>query len=300
MKSMRFTNEKQILLLLSIPFVLLIIALYYVPLFGWVYTFFDYKPGIPITKTAFVGLEHFKEIFSSTSDLGTIIVNTLSMNFLNILAMPIPVLFAIIINEVKNERYRKVIQTSATLPNFISWVTVYALAFSIFSSEGQVNQLMDLLGFDFQTRILSNTDATWFFQTFITLWKTVGWNAIIYIAAIAGIDPQLYDAVKVDGASKLQTICHVVIPGIMPTFMVLLLLSIGHMFSSNFDQYFVFYNSVIADKIEVLDYFAYRSGIIMNDYPLGTAISMAKSIVSVILIFFANGLSKKLRGQGII
>jgi putative aldouronate transport system permease protein len=138
------------------------------------------------------------------------------------------------------------------------------------------------------------------FQTGLTIWKTLGWNAIIYIAAMAGIDGELYDAAKVDGANRLRTIWHITVPGIMPTFLVLLLLNVSNMLAASFDQYFVFYNPLVAGKIEVLDYYVYRMGIIVGDYPLATAVGIFKTLVSVALLFSVNQISKKLRDQSLI
>jgi putative aldouronate transport system permease protein len=288
------------LFLLSIPFIILMCLFNYFPVYGWVYAFFDYKPGIRLSATPFVGFEHFKEIIVSSPDLINALINTLAMNFLNILASPLAIVFAVMINEVKSARFKKFVQTFSTLPNFISWVLVFSLAFSIFSSEGLVNSALSKLGLTTTINPLGNESITWFFQAGLTIWKTLGWSAIIYIAAIAGIDGELYDAAKVDGANRLRTIWHITVPGIMPTFLVLLLLNISNMLSSSFDQYFVFYNPLVAGKIEVLDYFVYRMGIVVGDYPLATAVGIFKTLVSVVLLFSVNQISKKVRGQSLI
>ncbi len=288
------------LIIWCLPFIALVIAFSYVPLFGWLYAFFDYQIGIPLFKNQFEGFKNFIEIFNSTGEIYGVLINTLAMNFLNLLVSPLPVIFAIMLNEIRNPVFKRITQTVTTIPNFISWIIVYSLAFSMFSSEGVVNQLLDALHSNITVDWMNNMEATWYFQTAIGIWKSLGWTSIIYIAAMTGIDSSLYDAAKVDGAGFLSQVRHITIPGIMPTFIVLMLLSIANMVSSNFDQYFVFYNSVVAEKIEVVDYYAYRIGFMMNDYSLGTAVSATKSVVSVTLLFFVNYLSKITRGESII
>jgi putative aldouronate transport system permease protein len=288
------------LFLLSTPFIVLMILFNYFPIYGWVYAFFDYKPGIRLASTPFAGFKHFKEIIDFSPDLRNALYNTLAMNFLNILLSPLAIVFAVMLNEMRSVRYKKFIQTFSTLPNFISWVLVYALAFAVFSDEGLVNTALVKLGVGHSVDPLGNVSITWYFQAAITIWKGLGWSAIIYIAAILGIDSEQYDAAKVDGANRFRTIWHITVPGIMPTFLVLLLLNISNMLSSSFDQYFVFYNPLVADKIEVLDYYVYRSGIKIGDYPYATAVGMFKTLVSIVLLFTVNYISKRVRGQNMI
>lgn len=301
MTSLKRIKKRDInLILWSLPFVSFVFAFSYVPLFGWLYAFFDYQIGIPLFKNPFEGFGNFIEIFNSTGEIYSVLLNTLAMNFLNLLVSPLPIIFAIMLNEIRNPLFKRVTQTVTTIPNFISWIIVYALAFSMFSTEGAVNQMLEALHLNISIDWMNNAEATWYFQTAVGIWKTTGWTSIIYIAAMAGIESSLYDAAKVDGAGFLSQVRHITLPGILPTFIVLMLLSIANMVSSNFDQYFVFYNSVVADKIEVIDYYSYRIGLMMNDYSLGTAISATKSLISVTLLFFVNYISKITRGESII
>jgi ABC-type polysaccharide transport system permease subunit len=227
--------------------------------------------------------------------------NTLAMSFLSVACSVLPIVFAIMITELRFSFVGKIVQSATTLPNFISWVIVYSLAYTMFSSDGVVNQILLNIGvISRPTNILGNNGAVWMFQTALGVWKTLGWNAIIYLAAIAGIDDELYDAADIDGAGRLGKIRYITLPGVAPTFFVLLLLAISNILSAGFEQYLVFYNSLVADKIEVIDYYVYRIGIITNDYSYGTAIGMTKSVVSVLLLFLANLLSKKVRGSSII
>lgn len=294
-------NNRLALLLMVFPFVILVFMFSYIPLFGWIYAFFDYKPGIPLTKSAFVGLKYFALAVSEGSELGNIISNTLILSFLNILMSPLPVIFAISLIEVKNELFKKIIQTTTTLPYFVSWVIVFSVFYTLFSMEGQFNQLLMKIGLISEpTNVLGSNAAAWYVQTAVSVWKGLGWNSIIYIAAIAGINTELYDACKVDGAGRFRAIVHVTIPGVASTYFVLLLLGISNILSNGFDQFFMFYNAFVADKLEVLDYYVYRVGIAAGDYSYATALGISKTIISVILLFFSNSISKKIRGQSII
>lgn len=289
------------LLLLALPFTAFVAAFSYVPLFGWITAFVDYRPGIPLMESPFVGLKYLEILIQDWQTLSRVLRNTLAMSFLGILCAPLPAAFAIFLTELPSAKFKKVVQTTTTVPNFVSWIIVYSLAFNIFSIEGVFNQTALALGLISEpTNILANEDAVWFFQTALGVWKSIGWSAIIYFAAIAGIDGELYDAASVDGAGRLQKILHVTIPGISSTFIVLLLLSASNILSVGLDQYLVFYNSMVADRIEVIDYYVYRLGLITNDYSYATMVGILKTLVSVTLLFSINFLSKKTRGYGIV
>lgn len=301
-KGFRISQKEGLhLLLLALPFAAFVFAFSYVPLFGWVYAFIDYKPGISLMDSPFVGFKYFHILAQDWPTLVRVLRNTLAMSFLGILCAPLPAIFAIFLTEVPSTTFKKIVQTTTTIPNFVSWIIVYSLAFNIFSIEGVFNQVMLNLGIiSSPTNILANEDAVWLFQTALGIWKSIGWNAIIYFAAIAGIDAELYDAASVDGAGRFQKILHVTVPGISSTFIVLLLLSASNILSVGLDQYLVFYNSMVADKIEVIDYYVYRLGLITNDYSYATTVGILKTLVSITLLFSINCLSKKVRGYGIV
>lgn len=300
-KKKRIRKEGMILLLMALPFVAFVFAFCYVPLFGWIYAFFDYRPGIQLVHTKFVGLKYFLLMLNDGGDMLRVLRNTFVMAFLGILCSVVPVMFAIMVNEAPSKGFQKFIQTTTTLPNFVSWIIVFSLAFNLFSSDGLLNTLLLKAHLITQpTNILSNGSAVWFFQTALGLWKWTGWNAIIYLAAIAGIDRELYDAASVDGAGRFNRIIHITIPGLLSTYVVLLLLSTSNILSVGLDQYLVFYNSMVADKIEVLDYYVYRIGLVTNDYSYSIAIGISKTVISMILLFSINSISKKVRGNSII
>lgn len=291
-------------LLLAVPFLIYVFAFSYVPLVGWIYSVFDYKIGqkfLDFGSMVFVGLGNFQKLFTERSEVLRVLRNTLALSALGLLATPVPVVFAIMFNEIKNSKFKKIVQTATTLPNFISWIIVYGVAFAFFSVNGFVSVLMQKIGIQPPVMgILGDVDHTWVLQWILGIWKSFGWSAIIYIAAITGIDSELYDAAKVDGANKIQSILHITIPGIMPTYVVMFLLAVSNILSNGFDQYFMFYNPMVADKIEVLDYYVYKVGFYINDYSYSITLGMLKSILGIVLLFTANALSKKIRGDSIV
>ena len=289
---------------LAVPFLIYVFAFSYVPLVGWIYSVFDYKIGqkfLDFGSMVFVGLGNFQKLFTERSEVLRVLRNTLALSALGLLATPVPVVFAIMFNEIKNSKFKKIVQTATTLPNFISWIIVYGVAFAFFSVNGFVSVLMQKIGIQPPVMgILGDVDHTWVLQWILGIWKSFGWSAIIYIAAITGIDSELYDAAKVDGANKIQSILHITIPGIMPTYVVMFLLAVSNILSNGFDQYFMFYNPMVADKIEVLDYYVYKVGFYINDYSYSITLGMLKSILGIVLLFTANALSKKIRGESIV
>lgn len=294
-------SERTRLFFLGLPVIIMVFIFQYVPLFGWILAFFDYKPGIPMSRTPFVGLKFFELIFTSGTDLLAALINTLAFYMLNLITSPLPVIFAILLSEVTKTRFKRITQTVTTLPNFVSWVIVFSLSFAMFSNDGLLNQLLlNLKIIDEPTNLLGNSDIVWIFQTCIGIWKGLGWGAIIYLAAITAIDSELYDAAEVDGAGRFRKIMHITVPGVAPTFVVMLILGISNMLSVGMEQYLVFYNGLVADKITVLDLYLYRVGILGSDYSYSTALGMSKSLISILLLFIANSLAKKVRGYGIV
>jgi ABC-type polysaccharide transport system permease subunit len=289
------------LTLLALPFVAYIIAFSYVPLHGWLYALYDFRPALPLFDNDFVGLFNFRQIFSDLRNIRNSLLNTLTFFSLDILTSFIPVALAIMLSEVKLKWFKRLVQTVTTFPNFISWVIIFSFAFNLFSYEGLINQLALWINPNAQTTsILSDGGAVYWFQTALKLWKESGWKAIIYLAAIAGIDNELYDAASVDGAGRMRRIWHITLPGVSSTYFVLLLLAISNMLSVGLEQYMVFYNSFTAAKITVLDYYVFWLGLVKNDYSYAIAVGITKTFISLILLFSANWVAKKVRGEAII
>lgn len=294
------------LFLMILPFLILVFIFSYLPLWGWRYAFFDYSAGDTLSMDKWVGLKWFRAPFENAAtrlDILRVLRNTLAMSGLGILFSWLPMIFAVFLTEIKNSTTRRIIQTLTTIPNFISWVLVYAIAFCIFGTEGFVSSLMQKAGLWSQGKnMLMGDRFIWLKMWAWGTWKGLGWSAIMYIAAISGIDQQLYEAATVDGANRLQRIWHITLPELIPTYIVLLILSVSNILSNGMDQYLVFKNSTNVKPIEVLDLYVYQltfgSGSNGN-IPFSTVVSMFKSVVSVILLFMTNKISKWVRGNSI-
>ena len=297
-------NSKYKLFLMFLPFIVLIFVFSYLPLWGWRYAFFNYNPGETLSMDRFAGLHWFEVLFQNPAtrrDILRVLKNTLAMSGLGILTSWVPMIFAVFLAEVSSRRFKRLVQVFTTIPNFISWVLVYALALAMFSTDGFVNSLFINLGWaDSATNYLMGDSFIWLKMLAWGMWKGLGWSAIIYIAAISSIDPQLYEAATVDGANRFQKMRYITIPSLMPTYFVLLVMSIAAILSNGMDQYLVFENPTNTSVIEVLDLYVYHLGINNKIIPLSTAIGMLKSLISVALLFMGNRLSKIVRGESIV
>lgn len=290
---------------MSLPFLVAVFVFSYLPLYGWIYAFFDYHAGMTLRESPFVGFRYFTQLVGNPilrQDIVRVLTNTLAMSFLGILAAPLPMLFAIFLHEIKWKKFQRMVQTFSALPNFISWILVYAVAWSILSvDDGFLNHiLMATHVIHTPINFLAMTNNVWLTMLGYQVWKSLGWSAIIYLASITTIDQELYEAATIDGAGRAQRIWYITIPGLLPTFFVLLLLAIANIINNGFDQYFVFQNPLNQGKIEVLDLYVYNQGLLNDNIPLATAVSMLKSLVSITLLFAANSFSKVIRKESII
>lgn len=287
-----------------LPFLVLVFVFSYLPLYGWIYSLYDYKPALGIGGSEFVGDLWFRLLISSPTQLaqiGQVMLNTLAISFLGIATSVLPLIFAVFLNEVRSPWFRNAVQTLTTLPNFISWVLVYMIAFSLFSSGGLVNDvLIDSGLITVPAKFLDSDDNVWLAMTLWSVWKGLGWGAIIYLAAIAGIDQSLYESARIDGAGRFQIMRYITVPQLMPTYLVLLLLSIANLLNNGMEQYFVFQNAFNKQYIQVLDLYVYNIGITGNSLSMATAIGMLKSLISVVLLFTVNGIAKRVRGESIV
>ena len=303
-----FSNKKKVRgfkeFLYIVPFLLLVLLFSYYPLYGWVYAFFDYKPPFPLSWDKFVGFKCFVSMVENDvkrRQLLMVLRNTFAMSGISLIFSWFPMIFAVFLNEIKCVPFKKVVQTVTTLPNFISWVLVYSIAYCIFNSTGVVNAIgMNLGLIDTPVLFLQSSEHLWFKMWLWLTWKNAGWAAIMYIAAISGIDEELMEAAKVDGASRMKIIWHITIPSILPTYFVLVMLNLANFLSNGMEQYFVFQNAFNKDAIQVLDLYVYNLAMGSGGYSLSTAISILKSVVSVILLCATNKISRLIRGEGFI
>lgn len=290
--------------LYMLPFLLLCFAFSYFPLHGWIYSFYDYKPPLKLSQCNFMGLRWFKMIFGNPAQMRqllNVMKNTFAMSFLNIATSVLPLFFAVFLNEIKCKWFRKMVQTLTTIPNFISWVLVYAVAFCLFSNTGMVNTVLQNLGVILKPiKFLDSDSHTYIAMLLWNTWKGLGWGAIMYLASIAGIDQEMYEAARVDGAGRFQLMRYITLPELMPTYFVMLMLSVANFLNNGMDQYFVFQNAFNKAHIQVLDLYVYNIGMTGSSLSLATAISMLKSLISVTLLMAVNGISKKIRGVSLV
>lgn len=302
--SKRAAAEGKKLFLLILPFLILTFMFSYFSLHGWIYAFFDYRAPLKLSQCEFVGLKWFKTLFSNKTQVAQLIQvmkNTFAMSLLGIATSFLPVLFAVFLNEIKCKWFKNVVQTLTTLPNFISWTLVYAVAFSLFSTTGMMNSVLEHIGLITEPiKFLDSGDHVWLSMILWSTWKGLGWGSIMYLAAIAGIDQEMFEAAKVDGAGRWAIIKNITIPSILPTYFVMLMLSIANFLNNGMDQYYVFMNSFNKSSIQVLDLYVYNIGMTGKSLSLGTAIGILKSLVSVVLLFIVNTASKKTRGETIV
>lgn len=290
--------------LYMLPFLLLCFAFSYFPLHGWIYSFYDYKPPLKLSQCNFMGLRWFKMIFVNPAQVRQLFIvmrNTFAMSFLNIATSVLPLFFAVFLNEIKCKWFRKMVQTLTTIPNFISWVLVYAVAFCLFSNTGMVNTVLQNLGVILKPiKFLDSDSHTYIAMLLWSTWKGLGWGAIMYLASIAGIDQEMYEAARVDGAGRFQLMRYITLPELMPTYFVMLMLSVANFLNNGMDQYFVFQNAFNKTHIQVLDLYVYNIGMTGSSLSLATAISMLKSLISVTLLMAVNRISKKIRGVSLV
>lgn len=289
--------------LLVLPAIVYIFVFNYAPLWGWVYAFFNYKPGRDLADCTYVGLKNFTSLFSNPilfKNAMNSIKNTFGMQFLSYALTPLPMFFAIFLSELRSKKFQKVIQTICTLPHFISWVILYSLMVSIFSHNGLLNNvLLDLGLIEKTTNYLASADHVWIKQVLIQQWKDLGWSSVVYFAAIAGIDQSLYEAAAVDGATRMQKIWHITVPSLIPTYFVLLIMSIGKFLNTGVEQYMIFSNALNKVHLETLDLYVYNLGIGNGQISYSVAVGMMKSIVAITLFASANWFSKKIREESI-
>ncbi|MBB6731244.1 ABC transporter permease [Cohnella zeiphila] len=303
-KKNRFWSDilrQKYLYLMSLPFVIWLFIFNYVPIWGWTMAFQNYKPAKSFSEQKWVGFDQFKTLFHD-DQFYRVLRNTLAMSGLSLVAGFIfPILFAVLLNEVKSMPFKRITQTISYLPHFVSWVVVAGIVTSMLSLDGVVNHLLTWLHIsDEPIQFMAKPHWFWGIVTGSDIWKETGWNAIIYLAAITGIDKELYEAARVDGAGRFRQIWNITLPGIRSTIMVLFIMSIGHLLSIGYEKQMLLGNNLVSDYSQVLDLYALNYGIKIAHFSYGTAISMFNSVVSVILLFAANGLFKKFAKESIM
>lgn len=280
---------------LMLPGVILLIIFMYIPMFGSVIAFKDYTYVGGILGSEWVGLKHFREIFSDPY-FYQILRNTLIISaYKLVFNFVTPVLFAILLNEVTNTKLKRIVQTTSYLPYFISWIVLSGIVTSILSMDGVVNSFLAKFGMEPKS-FLSDSNVFRGILVASDVWKNFGWNSIVYLAAITGIDPVLYEAAMIDGASRAKRVFSITIPSIVPVICIMLILNSATILNGGFDQVFNLYNTNVMDVADIIDTYVYRKGIEELQYSYSTAIGLFKSVVCMILMFVSNTIVKKMGG----
>lgn len=289
-----FHRNKMIYLML-LPIVLYYALFYYAPMYGIQIAFKNFSPGRGILHSPWVGLEHFKAFWDSYY-FGRIIRNTLLISFYDLLfAFPAPIVLALLFNELRSTRFKRLVQSITYLPHFISIVVVVGLLLDFLSSDGLVNQWIEMLGGETIPFLQS---PSWFRTLYVSsgIWQSIGWSSIIYLAAISGIDPTLYEAAKVDGAGRFRQMYHITLAGIMPTIVILLILRMGALLAVSDEKILLMYNPLTYSTADVIGTFVYRKGLVESNYSFSAAIGLIHSVLNFLLLVLANQFSKRLGG----
>ncbi len=286
-------NKEKALWLLVLPGIIWYLIFAYAPMFGLVIAFQDFSPFKGFTGSSWVGFAWFQQFFNSQF-FGRLIRNTLLLNIYNILfSFPVPIILALLLNEIQHSWYKKTVQTISYLPHFVSTVVVVGMLANFLSPVGGiVNLMIEKLGGESINFMIK---PEWFRPLYIIsgIWQEVGWGSIIYLAALSGIDTQLYEASIVDGANKWKQLWHISIPGILPTIIIMLIMNLGHILSIGYEKIILMYNSSTYETADVINTYVYRRGILSGEYSFGTAVGLFQSVISFVFVIAANRISKR-------
>jgi len=288
------------LTLMFLPIVIYFFVFKYIPMGGIMMAFKDFKVRLGLFDSPWVGLENFRMLFA-TNTFGRAVQNTIQISFMRILfGFPVPIILALLLNEVRSKGYKKAVQTVTYLPHFLSWVVLAGLFQQLLSpNNGAVNSILNTL-FGMEP-IYFLGDNKYFQGTMIVtaIWKGAGWSSIIYLAAISGIDPSLYEAAKCDGAGRFKSMRYITLPCIATTIVVMLIMEVGSILSAGFDQIFNMYNAAVYETGDIIDTYVYRFGIGQMKYSMGTAVELFKNGIGFLMVIGTNWISKRISGNGI-
>jgi putative aldouronate transport system permease protein len=291
--------KNKCLYVMLLPGVLFFIIFKYIPMFGLAIAFQDYKPFKGIGGSEWVGIKHFERLFTEP-DFLSILTNTLLLFGMNLLFyFPVPILLALMLNEVRFSFFKRTFQTLVYLPHFMSWVIIVSISFVMLTSDGGiVNELLVYFGFEKINFLLS---PEWFRPTYIiqVIWREAGWGTIIYLAAIASVDPGLYEAARMDGAGRLKQVWHITLPAIRSVIIILLILKIGDVLELGFEHVYLLLNAMNRDVAEIIDTYVYTAGLRQGQFSYSTAIGFFKSFIGLVLVIAANKLAKKMGEEGV-
>lgn len=285
-----------------IPFMIYTFIFSYYPLSGWIMAFQNYKPAKGYSGSPFVGFDQFNFLFKDI-EFWRSVRNTLGMSILNLVfGFLFAIVFALLLNEIKSLRFKRFTQTASYLPHFLSWIIVCSLVSNMLSTDdGMINNFLMTIGLIKKPILwLGEQKYFWWITTFANIWKETGWNSIIYIAAISGIDQSLYEAADLDGANRFQKMWHVTLPGIKSTIIVLLIMNLGWVLNASFEVPYILGSGLLQDVSQTIDIFVLKYGMSIGNYSLATAAGIFKSVISLVLVFSTNAISNKLGERGLM
>lgn len=286
------------LYLMILPIILYYLIFKYGPMAGLSIAFMDYKPARGILESKIVGFKHFENFFTNYYFF-RLLKNTLKISLCLLITFPCPIILALLLNELKSGAFSKFAQTITYIPHFISTVVVCGLVITLTSSSGGITSILHTL-FGIDKRSLLNSAGNFLpIYVFTELWQTLGWNSIIYLSALTGIDQQLYDAAKVDGAGRFQRMLHITIPGLAPTIIIMFILKMGKIFNVGYERVMLLYNPAIYETSDVINTYVYRMGLISGKYSYSAAVGLFNCVVSFTLVIITNKISNKVNGSGL-
>ena len=293
-----YIRRNKTLYALFIPVLVFYIVFQYGPMMGLIISFKEYKPSKGFFKSPWVGLKNFKDFFTNPF-FKRVLLNTIKISVTNLIfSFPMPIILALLISELRSKTYSRIVQTISYIPHFISIVVIVSILMDLTSRDGAIVNFLSHFGFKKVTML---NEPKYFLPLYIisNIWQNIGWNSIVYLAALLAIDAQLYEAARIDGAGKLRQLWSITLPCLLPTIIVMLILQIGKMFNVGYEKIILMYNPMTYEVADVINSYVYREGLLNLNYSYAAAVGMFNSIVSLILVWSTNKLSNKLTGSGL-
>lgn len=291
-------RRNKMLYFLFLPVLIYYIIFQYGPMLGLIIGFQNYKPSLGFLRSKWVGLQHFKDFFTDYYFL-RVLFNTIRISFVTLVfTFPVPIIFALLISELRSKHFSRFIQTVSYIPHFISIVVIVSIMLDLTNKDGAITQFLANFGFNPVTML---NDKSYFLPLYVfsAIWQNIGWNSIIYLSALLAIDAELYEAAKIDGAGKFRQLINVTLPCLLPTIIVMLILQVGKMFNVGYEKIILMYNPLTYEVADVISTYVYRKGLLEMNWSYSTAVGLFNSVVSFTLVWATNKLSKKVSGNGL-
>ncbi len=291
-RTWKIIRKNKAVYFMLLPVILYYVLFHYKPMYGVIIAFMDYNPRRGIDFNDWVGLQHFKDFFTGYY-FGRLLSNTLKLSFATLLiGFPIPIILALLINELRSKKFSKIVQSITYMPHFVSMVVLCAMVRQFVGGNGFITAFMSLFGYD-GGNLLANGKYWIPIYVISNIWQGAGWGSIVYLAALTSIDSQLYDAAKVDGANRWKQTIHVTIPSILPTIIIMLIMRVGQIMGIGYEKTLLLYNEGIYDVADIISTYVYRMGLLNRQFSFSTAVGLFNSVVNFILVIIANQISKK-------